>query len=92
MMRSKVDEHSTSFIVLKKGCLKSGYIVRHRQYHERLANMLKDFMRSTVQLKEATIKENDKDSANTLLAVEYFLPSNTVRDAYVACIEERRSQ
>jgi hypothetical protein len=34
--------------------------------------MLKDFMRSTVQLKEATIKENDEDSANTLLAIECF--------------------
>jgi hypothetical protein len=41
-------------------------------YHERLASMLKDFMRSTEQLKEATIKENDEDSANTLLAIECF--------------------
>jgi hypothetical protein len=41
-------------------------------HHERLASMLKDFMRSTGQLKEATIKQNDEDSANTLLSVEYF--------------------
>ena len=71
-MKSKVDEYIASFIVLEKDCLKSGYIVRHRQYHERLVSILKDFMRSTVQLKEATIKENDEDSANTLLAIECF--------------------
>jgi hypothetical protein len=71
-MKSKVDEHITSFISLKKDCLETGYIVRHRNYHEQFASMLKDFMRSTVQLKEATIKENDEDSANTLLAVECF--------------------
>jgi hypothetical protein len=72
MMKSKVDEHITSFILLKKDCLESGYIVRHRQYHEQLASMIKDFMRNTTQLKEATMKENDEDSANTLLAIECF--------------------
>jgi hypothetical protein len=71
-MKSKIDEHITSFIFLKENCLETGYIVRYRRYHERLASMLKDFMRSTAQLKEATIKENDEDSANTLLAIECF--------------------
>jgi hypothetical protein len=71
-MKSKVDEYITSFIDLKRDCLETGYIVRHMHHHERLARMLKDFMRSTVQLKEATIKEKDEDSANTLLAIECF--------------------
>ena len=71
-MKSKVDDHITSFILLREDCLETGYIVRHRHYHERLASMLKDFMRNTAQLKEATIKENDEDSANTLLAIECF--------------------
>jgi uncharacterized iron-regulated protein len=34
--------------------------------------MLKDFMRNTTQLKVTIIKENDEDSANTLLAIECF--------------------
>jgi hypothetical protein len=59
-------------MLLKENCLKTGYIVRQSRYHERLANMLKDFIRSTVELKESTIKEKDEDSANTLLSLECF--------------------
>lgn len=71
-MKSKVDELITSFLLLKENCMKTGYIVRDRHYHELFAGMLKDFIKSTGQLKEAMIKENDEESANTLLAIECF--------------------
>jgi hypothetical protein len=71
-MNGRIEEHIVSFILLKENCLKTGYIVRQRRYHEQRARMLKDFIKSTAELKETIIKENDEDSANTLLAVESF--------------------
>jgi hypothetical protein len=71
-MNGRIEEHIVSFILLKENCLKTGYIVRQRRYHEQRAHMLKDFIKSTAELKETMIKENDEDSANMLLAIECF--------------------
>ncbi len=71
-MNGRIEEYINSFIVLKENCLKTGYIVRQSRYHEQHARMLKDFIKSTGELKETTIKEKEEDSANTLLAIECF--------------------
>jgi hypothetical protein len=71
-MNLKIDGYIDSFIILKKSCLEAGYIVRHLRYHEQCARMLKDFIKSTLTLKENTIEEKDEDSANTLLSIENF--------------------
>lgn len=49
-------------------------------------------MRMTAQLKEGTIKENDEDSANKLLARVLLPGTAIILDAYATCIEERRLQ
>jgi hypothetical protein len=59
-MKSKVDEHITSFMILKKDCLETGYIVRHRRYHEQLASMLKDLMQQRETPKLQIVRTSKK--------------------------------
>jgi hypothetical protein len=65
------ENRSASLTIVKE--TKDGYYKRvdYNGPPEGLS-MLKDFMRNTTQLKETIIKENDEDSANTLLAIECF--------------------